>query len=67
MPGAMKIADWERQMGSKSSGVSMLQLDGDEEPCGDFPMVMITILCLRADSAKGSKKALMSERVRWGC
>ena len=61
MPTKMKITDWMRRMGLKGS-VSLVQRDGKDEWVGIFPVVMLSILEMRADGHKGYKKALMSER-----
>ena len=57
----IKITDWTRRMGSNGS-VSLVRVDGKDELLVNFPVVMLGILHTRADCAKGSKKALMSER-----
>ena len=61
MPTKTKITDWMRRMGLKGS-VSLVQRDGKDEWVGNFPVVMLSILEMRADGHKGYKKALMSER-----
>ena len=56
---AMKVTNWERQMGSMSAG---LVYDKDRQLLCDFQSLAVTTLYVRADFKNGPKKAMMSER-----
>ena len=66
MPRKMKVTDWMRRMNCNGS-VKIVRLDDKGEELHmqahmNFSSSILLILHMRAQHAKGSKKALMSER-----
>lgn len=57
---AMKVTNWERQMGSMSAGIVY---DKDGQLWCDFQSLAVATLYVRADFKNGPKKAMVSERV----